>query len=127
MSSKTVLYSSLAPEAVGPYSQGIATDNFVFTSGQVPIDPQTGKIAATTIEEQAEQVMKNLQAVLAQGGVSFDRVIKTTCFLSDMNDFAAFNEVYARYFSENPPARSCVQVAALPLGAKVEVEAVAVK
>ena len=93
----------------------------------MPIDPKTGKIEAATIEEQTEQVMKNLHYVLAQGGVAFDRVVKTTCFLSDINDFAAFNGVYAKYFPENPPARSCVQVAALPLGAKVEVEVIAVR
>ena len=125
MAIKEVLHTDLAPAAVGPYSQAIAANGFVFTSGQVPIDPKEGKIVATTIEEQTEQVMKNLQCVLAQGGVSFDRVVKTTCFLSDINDFAAFNGVYAKYFPEGAPARSCVEVAALPLGAKVEVEVVA--
>ena len=127
MAIKEVLYSNLAPEAVGPYSQGIASGDLIFTSGQVPINAQTGKIEATTIEEQTEQVMQNLKCVLAQGGVSFDRVVKTTCFLADINDFAAFNGVYAKYFPENAPARSCVQVAALPLGAKVEVEVIAVR
>ena len=122
MAIKEVLHTDLAPAAVGPYSQAIAANGFVFTSGQVP-----GKIVATTIEEQTEQVMKNLQCVLAQGGVSFDRVVKTTCFLSDINDFAAFNGVYAKYFPEGAPARSCVEVAALPLGAKVEVEVIAVQ
>lgn len=125
MAVKKVLYTELAPEAVGPYSQAVAANNFIFTSGQVPIDPKTGKIVATTIEEQTEQVMQNLHYVLAQGGVAFDRVVKTTCYLSDINDFAAFNAVYAKYFPENAPARSCVQVAALPLGAKVEVEVIA--
>ena len=96
-------------------------------SDRYSFDPATGKIEAATIEEQTEQVMKNLQYVLAQGGVSFDRVVKTTCFLSDIKDFAAFNGVYAKYFTEQAPARSCVQVAALPLGAKVEVEVVAVQ
>ena len=118
MAIKEVLHTDLAPAAVGPYSQAIAANGFVFTSGQVPIDPATGK---------TEQVMKNLQYVLAQGGVSFDRVVKTTCFLADIKDFAAFNGVYAKYFPEHAPARSCVQVAALPLGAKVEVEVVAVQ
>ena len=122
MAIKEVLHTDLAPAAVGPYSQAIAANGFVFTSGQVPIDPKAGKIVATTIEEQTEQVMKNLQCVLAQGGVSFDRVVKTTCFLSDINDFAAFNGV-----PEGAPARSCVEVAALPLGAKVEVEVIAVQ
>lgn len=124
---KTVLHTELAPAAVGPYSQGIVANGFVFASGQVPIDPKVGKITAETIEAQSEQALKNLKAVLAQGGVGLDRVVKTTCFLSDMNDFAAFNGVYAKFFPENAPARSCVQVAALPLGAKVEVEAIAVQ
>ena len=116
-----------APAAIGPYSQGFITNGFFYSSGQVPLDPATGAVVGTTIEEQTEQVMKNLQCVLAQGGVGFDRVVKTTCFLSDINDFAAFNGVYAKYFPEGAPARSCVEVAALPLGAKVEVEVVAVQ
>ena len=127
MAIKEVLHTELAPAAVGPYSQAVASNNIIFTSGQIPINPKTGKIEAATIEEQTEQVMKNLHYVLAQGGVAFDRVIKTTCFLADMNDFVAFNGVYAKYFPENPPARSCVQVAALPMGAKVEVEVIAVQ
>ena len=127
MAIKEVLHSDFAPKAVGPYSQAVVTGNLIFTSGQVPIDPKTGKIEAATIEEQTEQVMKNLHYVLAQGGVAFDRVVQTTCVLSYINDFAAFNGVYAKYFPENPPARSCVQVAALPLGAKVEVEVIAVR
>ena len=127
MAIKQVLHTDFAPAAVGPYSQAISANNMIFTSGQIPINPASGKIEATTIEEQTEQVMKNLHYVLARGGVAFDRVIKTTCFLADMNDFAAFNGVYAKYFPENPPARSCVQVAALPMGAKVEVEAIAVQ
>ena len=124
---KTIISTPNAPSAIGPYSQANALDNLIFTSGQIPINPKTGKIEAATIEEQTEQVMKNLHYVLAQGGVAFDRVIKTTCFLADMNDFAAFNGIYAKYFPENPPARSCVQVAALPMGAKVEVEVIAVQ
>ena len=127
MSVKEVLHTDLAPAAVGPYSQAIVANKMIFTSGQIPINPKTDKIEATTIEEQTEQVMQNLHCVLAEGGVAFDRVIKTTCFLADMNDFAAFNSVYGKYFPENAPARSCVQVAALPMGAKVEVEVIAVK
>ncbi len=127
MAIKQVLHTDFAPAAVGPYSQAISANNMIFTSGQIPINPASGKIEATTIEDQTEQVMKNLHYVLARGGVAFDRVIKTTCFLADMNDFAAFNSVYAKYFPENPPARSCVQVAALPMGAKVEVEVIAVQ
>ncbi|WP_087064349.1 RidA family protein [Intestinibacillus massiliensis] len=117
----------LAPAAIGPYSQGIEANGFVFTSGQIPIDPSQGKIVADTIEGQAEQVMKNLQAVLAEAGVSFDRVVKTTCFLADLNDFAAFNAVYGKYFPGDAPARSCFAVAGLPMGAKLEVEVIAVK
>ena len=124
MAIKEVLHTDLAPAAVGPYSQAIAANGFVFTSGQVPIDPKAGKIVATTIEEQTEQVMKNLQCVLAQGGVSFDRVVKTTCFLADIADFAAFNEVYAKYFTSKP-ARSCVAVKDLPKGVLCEIEAIA--
>lgn len=127
MAGKNVIYTELAPAAVGPYSQAISANGFLFTSGQIPIDPTTGKIEATTIEAQTEQVMKNLHYVLAQGGVAFDRVVKTTCFLADINDFAAFNAVYAKYFPENAPARSCVEVGALPMGAKVEVEVIAVQ
>ncbi len=127
MSVKEVLHTDLAPAAVGPYSQAIVANKMIFTSGQIPINPKTGKIEATTIEEQTEQVMQNLHCVLAEGGVAFDRVIKTTCFLADMNDFAAFNSVYGKYFPENAPARSCVQVAALPMSAKVEVEVIAVQ
>ena len=122
-----VVYTDKAPAAIGPYSQAMILNGVLFTSGQIPVDPATGEISGDTIEVQAEQVMKNLQCVLAQGGVSFDRVVKTTCFLSDINDFAAFNGVYAKYFPEGAPARSCVEVAALPLGAKVEVEVVAVQ
>lgn len=127
MADKKVLHTDTAPKAVGPYSQAIETGNFIFSSGQVPIDPKTGSIDAETIEAQTEQVMNNLSEVLKSAGVSFANVVKTTCFLADMNDFAAFNGVYAKFFPENPPARSCVQVAALPLGAKVEVEVIAVK
>lgn len=125
---KSIISTCHAPEAIGPYSQAVVTSSTtIYCSGQIPIDPKCGEIVAVTIEEQTEQVMKNIQAVLAQAGVSFDRVIKTTCFLADMNDFAAFNGVYGKYFSENPPARSCVQVAALPKGARVEVEVIAVR
>lgn len=124
---KKVLNSALAPAAIGPYSQAIETDGFIFTSGQIPIDYKTGKIEGTTIEEQAEQVMQNLKHVLAEGGVGMDRVIKTTCYLADLADFAAFNEVYGKYFPESAPARSCFAVAGLPMGAKLEVECIAVK
>lgn len=124
---KKVLNSAFAPTAIGPYSQAIETDGFIFTSGQIPIDYKTGKIEGTTIEEQAEQVMQNLKYVLAEGGVGMDRVVKTTCYLADLSDFAAFNAVYAKYFPEAAPARSCFAVAGLPMGAKLEVECIAVK
>lgn len=113
-----------APSAIGPYSQAIAFGNMLFTSGQIPINPATGNIEATTIKEQTEQVMKNLGAVLTEAGTSFEKAIKTTCFLADISDFAAFNEVYAKYFTEKP-ARSCVAVKDLPKGALVEVEVIA--
>ena len=113
-----------APGAIGPYSQAIAFGNMLFTSGQIPINPATGNIEATTIAEQTEQVMKNLGAVLAEAGSSFEKAIKTTCFLANISDFAAFNEVYAKYFTEKP-ARSCVAVKDLPTGALVEVEVIA--
>ena len=114
-----------APAAIGPYSQAIQTGNMVYTSGQIPLDPATGNLVGTDITAQAEQVMKNLAAVLEAAGSSFDRVIKTTCFLSDIGDFAAFNEVYAKYIT-SAPARSCVAVKDLPRGALVEVEVIAI-
>ncbi|MBQ8143795.1 MAG: RidA family protein [Butyricicoccus sp.] len=124
---KQIIHTELAPKAVGPYSQAVMTKDMIYTSGQIPIDPMQGKIVAETIEAQTEQVMKNLKAVLATAGVGMDRIVKTTCYLADIADFAAFNGVYAQYFPENPPARSCFQVAALPMGAKVEVEVIAVR
>jgi 2-iminobutanoate/2-iminopropanoate deaminase len=115
-----------APAAIGPYSQAIAMGNLLFTSGQIPLDPQTGEVAGTTIAEQAEQVMKNLGAVLAANGIGYENTIKTTCFLADMNDFGVFNEVYAKYFT-GKPARSCVAVKQLPKGVLCEVELIAAK
>ena len=113
-----------APAAIGPYSQAIAFGNMLFTSGQIPINPETGNVEAVGITEQAEQVMKNLGELLAASGSSFEKTIKTTCFLADMSDFAAFNVVYAKYFTEKP-ARSCVAVKDLPKGVLVEVEVIA--
>ena len=118
------VYTSNAPEAIGPYSQAIKCGNMLFTSGQIPINPATGNIEAEGITDQATQVMKNLAAVLAEAGTSFDKVIKTTCFLSDMADFVAFNAVYAEYFTSKP-ARSCVAVKTLPKNVLVEVEVIA--
>lgn len=113
-----------APAAIGPYSQAIKTDGFVFTSGQIPLDPETAVIVGSNITEQAEQVMKNLSAVLEAAGTGFDNVVKTTCFLSDISDFADFNAVYGKYIT-SAPARSCVAVKDLPKGALVEVEIIA--
>ena len=117
--------TSKAPGAIGPYSQGMVSGKLVFTSGQIPLDPGTGAIVGETIEEQSEQALKNLQAVLEAGGASLSTVVKTTCFLSDMGNFAAFNGVYAKYFTGDCPARSCVAVKTLPKGVMVEVEAIA--
>lgn len=114
-----------APKAIGPYSQAVKVGNMVYTSGQIALDPVSGNINGNTTAEQTEQVMKNLSAVLETAGTSFDNVIKTTCFLSDIADFAEFNEVYGKYIT-SAPARSCVAVKDLPKGAKVEVEVTAV-
>lgn len=113
-----------APAAIGPYSQGMILGDLVFSSGQIPVVPETGAIAGDTIVEQAEQSCKNVGAVLAAGGASFETVIKTTCFLADMGDFAAFNAIYEKYFV-SCPARSCVAVKALPKGVLCEIEAIA--
>ena len=113
-----------APQAIGPYSQAVICGNMVFTSGQIPINPANGAVEAQTIEQQTHQVMKNLGAVLKAAGSSFEKAVKTTCFLADISDFAAFNGVYAEYFTTKP-ARSCVAVKDLPKGVKVEVEVIA--
>ena len=118
------IYTENAPAAIGPYSQAIVHGNLVFTSGQIPINPKTGNVDAEGIVAQTEQVMKNLDAVLTAAGSSFEKAIKTTCFLSDMADFAAFNEVYAAHIT-SAPARSCVAVKTLPKGVLVEVEVIA--
>ena len=116
--------TSNAPAAIGPYSQGYIVNGLLFTSGQIPLDPATGEIIGTTIEEQTHQVMKNLGALLAAAGISYENVVKTTCFLADMGDFAAFNSVYAQYMTEKP-ARSCVAVKTLPKNVLCEVELIA--
>ena len=115
-----------APAAIGPYSQGLTLGNLIFTSGQIPLNPETGVLEGENITEQTHRVCKNLQAVLEAAGGSLQSAVKTVCFLSDMADFAAFNEVYAQYFTEKP-ARSCVAVKDLPKGALVEVEVIAEK
>lgn len=118
-----IVSTNNAPAAIGPYSQAIKVGNLVFCSGQIPVDPKTGEVAAT-VAEQAEQSCKNVKALVEAAGSSMEKVVKTTCFLSDINDFAAFNEVYAKYFVSNP-ARSCVAVKDIPKGVKCEIEAIA--
>lgn len=113
-----------APAAIGPYSQGMVINGILFTSGQVPLSPETGEVVGKDITEQAEQVMKNLGAILEEAGTSYEKAVKTLCFLANMEDFAAFNEVYAKYFTEKP-ARSCVAVKELPKGVLCEVEVIA--
>ena len=122
----TTISTDKAPAAIGPYSQGIVLDNIVFTSGQIAINPSNGEIVGTTIEEQTEQVMKNLQAILSEAGTDMTKVVKTTCFIADMGDFAAFNEIYGKYFTTKP-ARSCVAVKTLPKNVLCEVEVIASK
>ena len=118
------IYTDNAPAAVGPYSQAVVINGLVYTSGQIALDPATGELVGTAIEEQAEQVMKNLVAILEAAGTKPENAVKTLCFLTDINDFAAFNAVYARYFTEKP-ARSCVGIQSLPKGAICEVEVIA--
>lgn len=118
------VYTKSAPDAIGPYSQAVKTGNLVFTSGQIAINPETGNVEAVTIEEQTHQVCKNLTAVLKEAGTSMDKVVKTVCFLKNMEDFAPFNSVYGEYFTEKP-ARSCVAVKQLPKDVLVEVEVIA--
>jgi 2-iminobutanoate/2-iminopropanoate deaminase len=122
---RQVITTTDAPAAIGPYSQAIRVGNMVFASGQIPLHPQTGEIVGTTAAEQARQVLHNLQAVLQAAGASLRDVVKTTIFLTDLGQFAAVNAVYAEFFPNDPPARSTVQVSALPRGAQVEIEAVA--
>ena len=119
-----VVYTEKAPAAIGPYSQAMILNGVLFTSGQIPVNPATGELNGDTIETQAEQVMKNLGEVLKEAGSSFEKAVKTTCFLADMGDFAKFNEVYAKYFV-NKPARSCVAVKTLPKNVLCEVEVIA--
>ncbi len=118
------IQTSKAPAAIGPYSQAKVSGNMLFASGQIPINPENGEVNGTTIEEQSEQVMKNVAAILEEAGASFESVVKTTCFLADMGDFAAFNGVYEKYFT-GKPARSCVAVKGLPKNVLVEVEFIA--
>lgn len=119
-----IIYTKNAPDAIGPYSQAVKVGGLLFTSGQIAINPASGNVEATTIEEQTEQICKNLSAVLSEAGTSFEKVVKTTCFLADMNDFATFNAVYGKYFVSKP-ARSCVAVKTLPKNVLAEVEIIA--
>ena len=122
----TILHTSNAPEAIGPYSQAVVTGNLIFTSGQIAIDPATGAVESDNIQGQTEQVMQNLKAILEAAGSDFTKAVKTVCFLADMGDFAAFNEIYGKYFT-GKPARSCVAVKTLPKNVLVEVEVIAEK
>ncbi len=124
---KEIITTENAPGAIGPYSQAIKAGNMLFCSGQIPIDPNTNEFISEDIAEQTEQVLKNLTAVLEAAGMSLTKVVKTTVFLADMNDFAAVNEVYARFFSDNKPARATVQAARLPRDARVEIDCIAVE
>jgi len=122
---REVIKTDLAPGAVGPYSQAIVAEGWVWVSGQIPIDPSTGVFVDGGVEEQAHQVLKNLSAVLTAAGSGLDRIVRATVYLVDMGDFSAVNGVYSQYFPEAPPARACVEVSALPKGARVEIDAVA--
>jgi len=124
---KKVISTKLAPQAIGPYSQAIEAGNTLYVSGQIPINPATGKVESIGIEEQTEQVMKNIGAILKEAGYTYENVVKSTCLLSDMANFAGMNKVYGQYYSENPPARATFAVKELPLGVLVEIESIAVK
>lgn len=124
---KNIIHTEKAPKAVGPYSQAVEVNGMLFISGQIPVNPETGKIVEGGIEAQTRQVMENIGAVLKEAGYTFDDVIKSTCLLDDMDNFAAMNQVYAEYYPENPPARAAFGVVKLPLGVMVEIETIAVK
>lgn len=126
MSTKKIISSPNAPQAVGPYSQGVEANGILFLAGQIPLDP-TGNMVPGGITEQTERVLQNIQALLAAAGLTFNDVVKSTVFLSDMNNFAGMNAVYAKYYTANPPARSTVQVARLPKDALVEIETIAIR
>lgn len=124
---KEVISTSKAPAAVGPYSQAIKVDNFIFTSGQIPFDPETNELVGEDIESQTRQVLKNVTAVLEAAGATLDDVVKTTMFIQNMDDFNTINEIYGEFFTENPPARSAVEAARLPKNVLIEVEVIAIK
>ena len=122
---KQIIKTDQAPAAIGPYSQGVRIGDFLFTSGQIALDPATGEMCSGEIEQETEQTLQNIEAILKAGGLSLGHVVKTTVYLADLNHFVRMNQVYEQFFSSNKPARACVQVAALPKGAKVEIDAVA--
>jgi len=123
--SKRIIQTELAPAAIGPYSQAIRIGDFLYTSGQIALDPKSGKFLSGEIKEETEQTLRNISAILQADGLELENVIKTTVYLSNLNDFVQMNQIYEKYFSKNKPARACVQVAALPKGAKIEIEAIA--
>ncbi|MBN2519222.1 MAG: RidA family protein [Bacteroidales bacterium] len=124
---KKIISSTKAPKAIGPYSQAVESNNMLFISGQVPINPGTGKIVEGGIKEQTSQVLENIKAILYEAGYSIDQVVKTTCFMSNLENFKEMNEVYAQLFKDNPPARATIEVSGLPLGSLIEIEVFAVK
>jgi 2-iminobutanoate/2-iminopropanoate deaminase len=124
---KKVISTSDAPAAIGPYSQAVETNGMLFVSGQIPLNPANGEVTGATISEQSRQVLENIKAILSSAGYSIKDVVKTTCYLTDMNEFPKMNEVYATYFIENPPARATIGVSKLPKGVLVEIDAIAVK
>ncbi len=124
---KKIVSTDGAPKAIGPYSQGIDTGSLVFVSGQISLDPATGKLVGGSIAEQTERAIQNVKAILAASGLDLNHVVRTTVFLVDLGEFAAMNEVYARHFPKDPPARATVQVAALPKGARIEIDAIAIR
>ena len=124
---KKIISTEKAPKAIGPYSQAVESNGILYISGQIPINPETGKLIEGDIKEQTEQVMKNIEAVLEAAGYAFSDVVKSTCLLNDMNNFAAMNEVYGKYYQSDPPARAAYAVVKLPLGSLIEIETIAVK
>ena len=124
---KTIISTPKAPAAIGPYSQAVCVGDMIFTSGMIPINPEDGTLCTGTIEEQADRAISNLKALIEESGSSMEKVIKTTVFIKNMDDFAKINEVYAKYFKDNYPARSCVEVARLPKDVLIEIEAIALK
>jgi len=124
---KKIIFTEKAPKAIGPYSQAVETNGMLFISGQVPIDPATGKLVEGGIKEQTEQVLRNIGAILESAGLTFENVVKSTCLLSDMDNFSAMNEVYGKFYPESPPARAAYGVVRLPLGALIEIETIAAK